>query len=118
MVKNLPASAGDAGSVTLQEGPARHRQLGPVPQLLSLCSRAQEPQSLSPHALKLVLCNQRSHEKLLIAAGSPHTAPREWPLLATREEPMEQRRPSTAKNNNLKKTLSGKHYGQRLTNKR
>ena len=32
-----------------------------VPQLLSLCSRAREPQLLKPAHLEPVLCNKRSH---------------------------------------------------------
>ena len=51
VVKNLPANAGDTGS---SPGPGRPHmpaeQLSPVPQLLSLCSRAREPQLLSPRA--------------------------------------------------------------------
>ena len=51
VVKNLPANAGDTGS-----SPGLGRSHIPwsnkacVPQLLSLCSRAREPQLLSPRA--------------------------------------------------------------------
>ena len=49
--KNLPANAGDTGS---SPGPGRSHMPwsneARVPQLLSLCSRAHEPQLLSPHA--------------------------------------------------------------------
>ena len=49
MVKNLPASAGDMGSIP---DPGRSHipqsNVARVPQLLSLCSRAQEPQLLKP----------------------------------------------------------------------
>ena len=51
MVKNPPANARDTGSIPglgrahmLQDSSAR------TPQLLSLCSRAQDPQLLSPRA--------------------------------------------------------------------
>ena len=51
VVKNLPAIAGDTG---LSPGPGRSHMpwsnLARVPQLLSLCSRACEPQLLSPRA--------------------------------------------------------------------
>ena len=52
VVKNLPAKAGNVGSI-----PGLGRSHMPwsnkvhVPQLLSLCSRARELQRLSPHAL-------------------------------------------------------------------
>ena len=51
VVKNLPANAGDMGLIP---GPGRCHSLqnykARAPQLLSLHSRACEPQSLSPHA--------------------------------------------------------------------
>ena len=51
VVKNPPANAGDTGSIP---GPGRSHvrwsSQARAPQLLSLCSRAQEPQLLSPHA--------------------------------------------------------------------
>ena len=60
--KNLPASAGDMGS---SPGPGRsHMPWGNrarVPQLLSLRSRALEPQLLKPMSLEPVLYNKRSH---------------------------------------------------------
>ena len=69
VVKNLPANAGDTGS-----SPGLGRSHMPpsnqarVPQLLSLCSRAHEPQLLAhvPQLLKPVhleplLCEKRSH---------------------------------------------------------
>ena len=75
VVKNLPANAGDTGSIP---GPGRshmpRNNYARAPQLLSLRSRAREPQLLKPacpraHALQLlkpahlepVLCNNRSH---------------------------------------------------------
>ena len=51
VVKTLPANAGDTG---LSPGPGRSHMprsnWACAPQLLSLCSRAREPQLLSPHA--------------------------------------------------------------------
>ena len=51
MVKNLPANAGDTGSIP---GPGRSHMLrsnsAHAPQLLNLLSRARKPQLLSPRA--------------------------------------------------------------------
>ena len=47
MVKNPPANAGDSGSIT-----DLGKSLIHGPQLLSLCSRVQEQQLLSPCALR------------------------------------------------------------------
>ena len=62
VVKNPPANAGDTGSIP---GPGRSHMpqsnKAHVPQLLSLCSRAREPQLLKPAHLEPVLCNKRSH---------------------------------------------------------
>ena len=75
VVKNLPASGGDTGSI-LGLGTSHMPQgyQARVPQLLSVCSRAWGPQLLSPHAaateawvpLEPVLHNRRSYrnEKL------------------------------------------------------
>ena len=62
MVKNPPANAGDRGSIS---GPGRSR-MSPsneahAPQLLSLRSRAREPQLLKPARVEPVLRNKRSH---------------------------------------------------------
>ena len=62
MVKNLPANAGDMGS-----SPGLGRSHMPqsnearVPQLLSMHSRAREPQLLKPACLESVLHNKKSH---------------------------------------------------------
>ena len=52
VVKNLPVNAGDTGLIP---GPGRpnmlQSNLACAPQLLSPCSRAKEPQLLSPHAV-------------------------------------------------------------------
>ena len=61
-VRNPPANAGDMGS-----SPGLGRSHMPwsnwarAPQLLSLCSRAREPQLLKPTCLEPVLHNKRSH---------------------------------------------------------
>ena len=62
VVKNPPANAGDTGSIPglgrshmLQSNKAR------VPQLLSLRSRAREPQLLKPARLEPMLRDKRSH---------------------------------------------------------
>ena len=49
MVKNMPANALGMGLISDPGRPTCHRATKPgVPQLLSLCSRAQEPQLLKP----------------------------------------------------------------------
>ena len=62
MVKNPPANAGDTGS---SPGPGRSHMpqsnQARAPQLLSLRSRAREPQLLKPARLEPVLCYKRSH---------------------------------------------------------
>ena len=62
MVENLPANAGDMGS---NPGPGRphmpRSNKACVPQLLSLCSRAREPQLLSPRATTTEARVPRAH---------------------------------------------------------
>ena len=62
VVKNLPANAGDTGS---NPGPGTSHMpqsnKAHAPLILSLCSRAHEPQLLKPACLEPVLCNKRSH---------------------------------------------------------
>ena len=61
VVKNPPANAGDTGS---SPGPGRsHMPQSNLAhaQLLSLRSRAHEPQLLKPMRLQPMLCNERSH---------------------------------------------------------
>ena len=75
MVKNPPANAGDTGS---SPGPGRSHMLqsnyAHAPQLLSLRSRAREPQLLKPAHLEPVLHNKRSHgnEKPAHSPSSQH----------------------------------------------
>ena len=73
MVENLPANVGDTS--LLPKMPRSNE--AHVPQLLSLCSRASEPQLLSPGAIEPVLCNKKnhSHEKPLHynQRKSPHS---------------------------------------------
>ena len=61
-LKNLPANAGDMGSIP---GPGRSHMTRSnyacVPQLLSLSSRDHKPQLLKPAHLEPVLHNKRSH---------------------------------------------------------
>ena len=68
VVKHLPANAGDTGSIPgLERSHMPRNNKACAPELLSLCSRAWEPQLLSPCTLEPVLCNRRSHcnEKLV-----------------------------------------------------
>ena len=62
LVKNLPANAGDMGSIP---GPGKSHQpwsnKARVPQLLSLHSRAPEPQLLSPWATTTEAHSLRAH---------------------------------------------------------
>ena len=87
------------------EDPTCHGATSPCATVLSLCSRAQEPQLLS-QALRACAPKQGKAPQ-----RSPHTAEREEPLpAASRESLPQQQRPSTAKNKNKnikkkKKTL-------------
>ena len=61
-IKNLPANAGDKGSIPgLQRFHTPHGNQAHVPQLLSQDSRDHKPQPLKPLALESVLYNKRSH---------------------------------------------------------
>ena len=77
------------------------KQLSPCT-TISLCSRAWEPQVLSPCAPTtegLPPDNRCSAAREATTMRSPHTSTREQSSLsATREKPMQQQRPSTAKN--------------------
>ena len=84
MVKNPRADAGDTrvrpglGRCHMQQSNEAH-----APQLLSLHSRALEPQLLKPARLEPVLRNKRSHRN-----EKPVHCNEEYPLLAaTREKP-------------------------------
>ena len=62
VVKNLPAIAGDMGWMPcLGRSPVPHISQACGPQPLCLCSRAWEPQLLSPPTLEPVPCNNRYH---------------------------------------------------------
>ena len=84
VAKNPPANAGDTGS---SPGPGRSRMpqsnKARAPQLLSLCSRAREPQLLKPAFLEPVLRNKRSHRNERPA----HCNEEQPPLAATRGSP-------------------------------
>ena len=62
VVKNPPANAGDKGS-TPDPGSSHtpRSNEAPAPQLLSLRSRAREPQLRKPACLEPVLRNKRNH---------------------------------------------------------
>ena len=62
VVKNLPANAGDTGSIPVlgRSHMPRSNQVR-APQLLSLRSRAHEPQLLSPHATTTEAHTPRAH---------------------------------------------------------
>ena len=90
MVKNPPADVEDMGSIP---GPGRSHMLQNrkvcVPQLLSLCSRAQEPQPLNPHATAPEGPHGWSPCSTTIEAATVRnlsTPTREPPLLATTTE--------------------------------
>ena len=69
-----------------------------MPQLLSLCARAQEPHLLSPQAANTA--GSTTGEATI--TRSPHTMSREQSLLAaTREKPMQQLRLSMTKNKQI-----------------
>ena len=81
LVGSPPANAGDTGS---SPGPGGSHMpwsnWARAPQLLSLCSRAHEPQGLKPGHLEPVLCNKRGHHN----EKSAHSG-EEQPLLAQLE---------------------------------
>ena len=75
MVKNLPASAGDMGSVPdLGRSHVPRSNEIQASQLLSLCSRAQEPPLLSPLAATAESSATRRHRN-----EAPRTTMREKP---------------------------------------
>ena len=95
VVKNPSANAGDTGS-----SPGLGRSHMPrsneacAPQLLSLRSRACEPQLLKPMRLEPMLCNKRSHHN-----KSPLTTTKSSPCSPQLEKACaQQQRPNTAKN--------------------
>ena len=62
MVGNPPANAGDTGSGPGLGGSHMLRgNWAREPQLLSLCSRAREPQLLKPARLEPVVCSRGDH---------------------------------------------------------
>ena len=76
VVKNPPATAGDTGSISdpgrshiPRSNKARGRQL------LSLCSRAREPQLLSPRACAAEACVLKRHHREKPALRSCRAAP-------------------------------------------
>ena len=91
MVKNPPANAGDTGLILgLGRFHMTQNNSACAPQLLSLCSRAQDLQLLKLVSPRARLRNLRSH-----CNEKPSHCHEEQPLLATtREKPMEQQDPA------------------------
>ena len=100
VVKNLPANAGDTG---LSPGPGRSHMprsnKARAPQLLSLRSRAHEPQLLSPWATTTEARAPRAH-------ALQQEKPPQWEARASKSSPrslqlekacVQQRRPNAAK---------------------
>ena len=82
MVESPPASAGDMGSSPGSGGSRMLRSnWACAPQLLSLCSRAREPQLLRPARLDPVLRNGRGP-----CSENPEHRNEDWPPLATTGE--------------------------------
>ena len=107
VLKNLPANAGDTG---LSPGPGRSHipwsNEAHAPQLLSLRSRAREPQLLKPMRLQSVLRNKRSHcnEK------PTHHNEGQPPLVATRESPRAATKTQHSQRQKKKKKLKKKMH--------
>ena len=75
VVKNLPANSGDTSSTPgLGRSHMPWSNYARAPQPLSLCSRVQKPQLLSPRTLEPLLHNNRA-----TTVRSPRTATRESP---------------------------------------
>ena len=86
VVKNPPANAGDTGLIP---GPGRSD--------MPRSTEARAPQLLKPAHLEPLLCSNRSHRK-----EKPTRCSEEQPSLPTTEKAStQQRRSSTAKNNDL-----------------
>ena len=110
VVKNLPATAGDTGSIP---GPGRSHMpqsnYARVPQLLSLCSRACEPQLLSPHTTTTEAHVPRAHasQREATAMRSPCTTIKSSPCsLQLEKARTQQQRPNAAKKKDKKKGYS------------
>ena len=91
VVKNLPVNAGDTGSSPGPGGSHMPRSnWARAPQLLSLCSRACEPQLLKPTHLKPVLLNKEKPPQWEARAPHRRVAParrnRESPRAATKTQ--------------------------------
>ena len=81
MVENLPANAGDTGSSPgLGRSHVPRSNYARAPQLLSLRSRAFEPQLLKPASLEPMFRNTRSH-----CNEKPIHRNEEWPPIADNE---------------------------------
>ena len=91
VVKTLRASAGD---VVLIPDPGRSH-MPQVPQLLSLCSRAWEPQLLTSTCPRVCALQQEKPSQLEAHALRLENSP---PVTTTREKPKQKGRSSTARN--------------------
>ena len=102
---NLPASVRDTGLIS---GPWRSHiprsNQARAPQLLSLCSRAWQPQLLKPAGLEPMLQNKRSRRNEKPAHCNESTAT----STTTRQKPVQQQRLCTAKNKSINKTIKKK----------
>ena len=99
VVKNLPANAGDTGS---SPGPGRshvtRNSWAHVPQLLSLCSRACEPQLLSPRATARAPTARAPHQEEPLQWEACAPQQRVAPTRHNYRKPARQWRPNSAKN--------------------
>ena len=95
VVKNPLAKAGDMGlspGLGRSHMPRSHKAR--APQLLSLRSRAHEPQIVKPAGLEPMLCNKRSHDNEKPA----HHNEEQPPLPQLEKACMQQQRPNADKN--------------------
>ena len=90
----------------VREDPTCRGATKPVPQLLSLRSRAREPQLLKPWSLESMLCNKRNHHNEKPAHRNGRVAPARPPLaprsLQLEKARTQQQRPNAAKNKQIK----------------
>ena len=101
VLKNLPASAGDMGSIPDLGGfHMSQSNETRAPQLLSLRSRTREPQLLRSRATTTEACSPRAcaPQREATSMRSPRTATKSSPHYPQLEKPCtQQRRPNTAK---------------------
>ena len=94
VVKNSPATVGGMGLIPgLGRFHMSRSSEARVPQLLILCSRAQETQLLSPHT-----ATPEAGKLQSLCPTTREATTMRSPCSTTREKSMQRRRPSTAKN--------------------